>query len=88
MPIERALLYLRCLQRLVLHPNSRRWAMSEQGRFFQNDIPLLVLSLCKVFPGSLPMLTLLLPVGKPSSEARPARLKCSWYCEARTKLSL
>jgi len=62
MPIERALLYLRCVQRLAMHPTSRRWAMSEQGRFFQNDIPLLLLSFCKLFPGSLPLLTLLLPV--------------------------
>eukprot|EP00435_Cladocopium_sp_Y103_P059122 s9_g21.t1 len=62
MPMERALLYLRCLQRLAMHSTSRRWAMSEQGRFFQNDIPLLLLSFCKLFPGSLPLLTLLLPV--------------------------
>eukprot|EP00913_Durusdinium_trenchii_P003579 g3311.t1 len=56
MPIERALLYLRCIQRLVMHPTSRRWAMSEQGKFMQNDIPLLLLSFCKLFPGSSPLL--------------------------------
>eukprot|EP00439_Symbiodinium_sp_Y106_P068022 s2375_g11.t1 len=64
MPLERALLYLRCLQRLAMHPSSRRWAFGDgtQGRFFQNDIPLLLLSLCKLFPGSLPLLSLVLPV--------------------------
>eukprot|EP00931_Biecheleriopsis_adriatica_P059142 TRINITY_DN35341_c0_g1_i1.p1 TRINITY_DN35341_c0_g1~~TRINITY_DN35341_c0_g1_i1.p1 ORF type:complete len:1704 (-),score=334.25 TRINITY_DN35341_c0_g1_i1:44-5104(-) len=62
--MERALLYIRCIQRVVTHPAAKRWASADglQGRFFQNNIPLFLLSLNKLFTTSLPVLCLLLPV--------------------------
>ncbi|CAE8674966.1 unnamed protein product, partial [Polarella glacialis] len=62
--VERAMLYLRCLQRVALHPAARRWASAEhpQVSFFRSEIPLLLLSFSKHFSTRLPVLALLLPV--------------------------